>query len=96
VREWLGMALRSPRAFCGHTSEDNFAWVALVCNRSLPAVLNHPTRQLGSSPSRFTWAPLSFNFLLETLEAGACPALRQWHHACTLHYMRARSSRVAL
>ena len=71
VREWLEMALRMPEAFCGHHTEDNFAWMALVCNHSLPSIINQPTAQLDSAPARFTWAPLSPQFLLQTLENGA-------------------------
>lgn len=71
VREWLNMAVHQPKAFCGHASEDNFAWIALVCNHSLPSLVNQPTLQLESSPSHFAWAPLSAPWLLETLEAGA-------------------------
>ena len=72
VREWLGMAVDSPAAFCGHGSEDNFALIALGCKHSLPSVITHPTRQLESGfPSRFTWSALSTQFLLASLESGA-------------------------
>ena len=70
------MAVHQPRAFCGHPTEDNYALVALACNHSLPAIISHPTLQLETSPKHFMWAPLSPQFLLESLEAGAFSVVR--------------------
>lgn len=102
VREWLGMAVHQPRAFCGHPTEDNYALVALACNHSLPAIISHPTLQLETSPKHFMWAPLSPQFLLESLEAGAFSVVRNGcggqlvRDACRSWLHDARSRRLRL
>lgn len=71
LHEWLDMAMRMPQAFCGHGTEDNYAFMALACNHTLSSIISQPVLQLDSQPDRFTFSVLSLNYFLATLEAGA-------------------------